>query len=157
MSGIATRPSVRQGYRVWFLIDGIVTGANAAAYLLLSQPLPGLLGSTPALYLTAGVVLAVVTVGLLTVTWSTGRLVDLAWILVAVNVAWAVASFVAAIANPFALTPVGVAWVVVQGVVVLAFGILQGWSLRAHGKHGHPRDLPGRAMIGISAGRYETA
>lgn len=130
MSSISTRPSLRRGYRLWFLIDAIVTAANAVAYLLLSQLLPSLLGSSPALYLTVGVVLAIVTAGLLTVTWSGRRPAVLARILVVINIAWAAASFVAAIVNPFDLTPVGIGWTVAQGVVVLGFGLLQARSLR---------------------------
>ena len=122
---------VGRGYRRWFLIDGIVTGANAAAYLILSQLLPELLGSTPEVYLTVGVVLAVVTAGLLTVAWSKNRRGALAVLLVIVNVVWAAASLASAVANPFGLNPIGIAWTVAQAIVVLGFGLLQIRAIRA--------------------------
>lgn len=132
MARIATTTtSVRRRYRLWFLIDGLVTGVNALAYLLLSQFLPGLFGSTVALYLTVGIILAVVTIGLLIVAWSPRRLGVLAGILVVVNILWAVASFLTAAINPFGLNGLGLAWTIVQGAVVLAFGLLQARALRA--------------------------
>jgi hypothetical protein len=130
MNSSHTQNSVERGYRLWFLIDGVITGANAAAYLVLSQVLPGLLGSTAVLYLTMGVVLAVVTAGLLTVAWSKSRQA-LAVLLIVINFTWAAASLVSAVANPFGLTAIGVIWTVAQAIVVLGFGLLQARALRA--------------------------
>ncbi|NLP83247.1 hypothetical protein HF576_05260 [Microbacterium sp. CFH 90308] len=131
MNSSNTQNSVERGYRLWFLIDGVVTGANAAAYLVLSQVLPGLLGSTAVLYLTVGVVLALVTAGLLTVAWSKSRRGTLAVLLIFINFAWAAASLVSAVANPFGFTAIGVIWTVAQAIIVLGFGLLQVRALRA--------------------------
>lgn len=121
----------RSGYRRWFLIDGVVTGANAVLYLVLNQLLPGWIGGTSALYLTVGVFLLVVTVGLLAVARSARPPAGLAWLLVIINVLWAATSFVVALVNPFGANGFGTVWTVVQGVIVLAFAILQARSLRA--------------------------
>jgi hypothetical protein len=129
-STIPTSTSLRRGYRLWFLVDGLVTGANAVLYLLLNLLLPRLLGGSSPLYITVGIVLLVITVGLLAVARSRERLGLLALLLVIVNILWAAASFLVAAVNPFGLNGFGVAWTVAQGVIVLAFGIFQTLSLR---------------------------
>ncbi|MCP2638283.1 hypothetical protein K0817_017145 [Microbacterium sp. HD4P20] len=129
-STVRTSSPARSGYRLWFLVDGLVTGANAVLYLLLNQLLPELIGGTSPLYLTVGIFLLVVTVGLLVVARSGGRPAALAWVLVVINFLWAVASFVIAAVNPFGLNGFGVAWTVAQGLIVLAFGIFQARALR---------------------------
>lgn len=115
----------RFGYRWWFTADGLVTGLNAVAYLALSTILPGPLGATPAVYLTAGAVLAVVTVGLFAVARTASSLWPLPWLLIMINLVWAAGSLVVAVADPFGLTVIGRGWVVVQGLVVAGFGIAQ--------------------------------
>lgn len=122
---LTTTNARRPGYRVWFLLDGLVTGVNAVAYLALPQILPELLGSTPATFVTAGLILAVVTVGLLAVAWARPELGALAGVLIAVNVIWALGSFVVALANPLSLSTIGIVWTVVQGLIVSAFAIFQ--------------------------------
>ncbi|MFC0681247.1 hypothetical protein ACFFGH_25740 [Lysobacter korlensis] len=131
------------GGRIWFLADALVTGANAIAYLALGHILPGLLGATSTLFFTAGLLLAVVTVGLLIAARSLKRPMFLPTLLATINAVWAAASLFIAAANPFGLTVVGVVWTVAQGVVVLAFAILQFRALKrsadALGGHGRAR------------------
>lgn len=127
MSTVATRPA----HRFWFLVDATVTGANAVAYVALHQVLLDLLGAGPVLYLAAGAVLAMVTVGLVAVASSASRPPALPEALAVINIVWAVGSFVVAIANPFDLTTAGVVWAVAQGVAVLAFAVLQLRVLRS--------------------------
>lgn len=126
MSDTAT---ARTPYRTWFLVDGVVTGTNALAYLLLHQLLPELTGSAAELYVTAGVVLLIITVALLVVACTPRRLRVLPELLAFVNILWAAGSFLVAWINPFELTALGVGWTVAQGVIVLAFAILQLRSL----------------------------
>ncbi len=117
--------------RRWFVVDGLVTGVNALAYLTLSTVLPAFLGASSAVYLWVGAVLAVVTIGLLVVGLSRRPVRGLAWLLVVVNVVWSIGSFVVAAMNPFERTVVGLVWTVAQGFVVLAFAVLQTAALRA--------------------------
>lgn len=130
MTATTSRPT-RRGYRLWFLLDGIVTGLNAIAYVVASSVVALVLGGTPTLYITAGVILLAVTAGLFVVARSKARLEVLAASLVVINILWAAVSFMVAAVNPVGFTFVGIAWAVLQGLVVLAFGLLQAWSLRA--------------------------
>ncbi|MFS0893678.1 hypothetical protein [Microbacterium sp. 179-I 3D3 NHS] len=123
-------PSLRSGYRRWFLVDGVVTGANAVAYLALHRQLSDLLGSAPTLYAVAGAILAIIAVGLLVVAFSRRRPRLLPEVLAVVNLLWSAASLVVALANPFQLNGWGVGWTGVQGVIVLAFAVLQLRALR---------------------------
>lgn len=127
MTGTTT---TRAPYRTWFLVDGVITGANALAYLCLNQLLPELLGSAPALYVTVGIVLLLVTGGLLMVARARRRQGALPELLAVVNILWAAGSFLVAWINPVGLTALGIAWTVAQGVIVLAFAVLQLRSLR---------------------------
>lgn len=115
----------RYGYRFWFLVDGVVTGANAVAYLALQRFLPDVLGSSSTLYVAMGAVLAVVTVGLLVVAFSSRRYRFLPEALAVINLVWAGASLMVAFVNPFDLNVWGVSWTGVQGVIVLGFAVLQ--------------------------------
>lgn len=136
---MSTTSATRPAYRVWFRVDGIVTGLNAVAYLALHQLLPGVLGSTAALYLAVGIILAVVTVGLLVVAWSVSRPRVLPELLATINVIWAAGSFLIAIVNPFALTALGIVWTIAQGVIVLAFAIVQFGALKIGRDHARQR------------------
>lgn len=118
-------PHLRSGYRLWFLVDGVITGANAVAYLALQRVLPDLLGSSSTLYAAVGAVLAVVTVGLLVVAFSSRRYRFLPEALAVINLVWAAASLVVAFVNPFHLNVWGISWTGVQGVIVLGFAVLQ--------------------------------
>lgn len=117
-------------YRIWFLVDAVVTGANAVAYLVLHQLLPDVLGAAPALYTTTGIILAVITVGLFVVAGSARRLRVLPELLATINLVWGVGSLALALANPFHLTGWGIGWVIAQGLIVFAFGMLQLRALR---------------------------
>lgn len=122
---MSTRQAVASRHRFWFLLDGVVTGANAVAYLVLPQLLTAVFGSTPTLYTVAGIILAVVTLGLLVVALSSRRRRVLPELLAAVNLVWALGSFVIAFVNPFHLSVWGIVWVIAQALIVLAFAILQ--------------------------------
>lgn len=140
----APDPRLLRGYRRWFLLDGVVTGANALAYLVLHRLLPDLLGSTPIFYIVIGVILAIVTVGLFLIAGASRRPRVMPELLAGINAAWAVASFIVALSNPFELSTIGIIWAAVQGLVVLTFSIVQFRSLRGTrggGMVGGPREL----------------
>ncbi|GEK79424.1 hypothetical protein [Agrococcus baldri] len=125
--------ATRVAYRRWFLLDGVVSGLNGVAYLALASMLPNLLGGDAALYVIAGIVLIVVTVGLLVVARAARRPSTLPGLLVIINALWAIGSFAVVVAEPFGLTLVGALWCIAQGAIVLAFAILQLLSLRRDG------------------------
>lgn len=122
---MSTRPALASRYRFWFLLDGVVTGANALAYLILHQLLSEAFGSAPILYTVAGIILAVVTVGLLVVVFSSRRHRVLPELLAGINLVWALGSLAIAFVNPFHLSVWGIGWVIAQALIVLAFAILQ--------------------------------
>ncbi|UFU08196.1 hypothetical protein [Ruania halotolerans] len=128
---MSTASAVRARHRTWFLVDGLVTALNATAYLALHRLLPDFLGGQVGHFLGAGVVLALVSIGLLVVAWMPTRLRVLPELLVAINAIWAVGSFTIALANPFALSTVGIVWTLAQGVFVLAMAIFQTRALRS--------------------------
>ncbi|WP_309128448.1 hypothetical protein [Microbacterium sp.] len=123
-------------YRFWFVVDAVVTGVNAVVYLSLHRVLPDVLGSSAQLYIVAGIVLGIVTVGLVIVGASSQRLRGLPELLVAVNVTWAGGSLFVALADPFGLTGWGTTWAVVQALVVSALAIVQARALRRSGTVG---------------------
>jgi hypothetical protein len=127
MSAVTVRPASR----FWFRADALVTGANALLYLALHQVLPAVLGAGRGLYLAAGAVLLVVTIGLSVVAMASSRPRVLPETLAVINVVWALGSFAVAITNPFTLTTAGLVWTVLQGVVVLGFAVLQLRALRS--------------------------
>lgn len=124
-TNVYTQGTTRFGYSWWFTVDALVTGLNAVAYLALNAVLPGVLGAGPTTYLTVGVILAMVTVGLIAVARSASSLWPLPWLLIVINAVWAVASLVVAVADPFGLTVIGRGWVVAQALVVGAFAVAQ--------------------------------
>lgn len=115
--------------RVVLRLDSAVTGANGLAYAAAAVPLAGLLGGSIPLLVGLGAFLVVVA-GVLFVA-SRGRPISARVVgaLIAINVAWVIASLtVAAVAEwP---TPVGRVWAVVQAVVVLGFVVGQALGLR---------------------------
>ncbi|MCZ4538416.1 hypothetical protein O4159_23770 [Gordonia terrae] len=126
---MTTRTGFTRGYRVWFLLDALVTGVNAAAYLLLHRWLDDVLGANPTIYLVVGVVLTAFTFTLAAVACTSRPLIGLANLLVVLNTAWSIGSIVIAIVNPYGFNGWGLAWVAAQAAVVLAFTTLQATAL----------------------------
>lgn len=101
-------------------IDSVVTGLNGLAYALVAAPLAALLGGTVPLLIGLGAFLVIVAVVLMLVSRGRPMARPAVGALIAVNIAWVIASVgVAGLADwPTAL---GRAWVVLQAVVVLVF------------------------------------
>lgn len=116
--------------RRFLLLDALVTGANALAYLAASEPLGRLLGVGSGLLLELGLVLAVYAagVGLLAArpeprTWAVRTVIE-------INLAWTVLSF-AAPALWLSPSTAGAVWVPLQALTVASFAALQYTALRA--------------------------
>jgi hypothetical protein len=125
----AARP--RRGLlRSAFLLDAGVTGLNGIAYLAGAGFLDRVLGLDAALLRGAGAFLLVfgVAVGVLGTRARIPR--PAAWIVVAVNAVWALASLAAAALGGGSPTPVGTGWILAQAVVVGGFAALQAVALR---------------------------
>lgn len=124
-TGIARPLTLRTALK----LDGAVTGANGAAYLLAAVPLGELFGMSPDLLRVLGVLLA----GFAAAVWLTAtrptipRLPTVA--IITVNAAWALASIAVAIGDVTSPTTVGAVWIVGQAVVVAGFAALQGVAL----------------------------
>lgn len=112
-------------------LDALASGGLGALLLVASGPAEELLGLPVALSLTVGGLL-LAWAGL--VAWVSTHL-RRSWVaeVVALNVAYVVASVVLALAGWVALTGLGVAFVLVQAVAVLGLTAAQAASLRAGG------------------------
>lgn len=127
-----TAPAIagRITLRTALKLDAIVTATNAAAYLLAAEPLEDLLGLSPALLRALGAVLAAFAAAVwVTATRATVPRPAVRTI-VAVNVAWALASVTVAIAGWMSPTTVGTLWIVAQAIVVAGFAELQAAALK---------------------------
>ncbi|MEE1753958.1 hypothetical protein [Streptomyces sp. SP18CS02] len=130
LAGVSRTTEPQTALRRFLALDAVVTGANGLAYVAASRPLGRLLGVGPALLLELGVLLTVFAAG---VGWlASRRRPPLAPVrlVVDVNLAWAVLSFVALVAW---LSPstAGTMWIPAQAVVVAVFAALQWSAVRA--------------------------
>ncbi|GGN87604.1 hypothetical protein GCM10011579_080560 [Streptomyces albiflavescens] len=120
----------RAALRRFLVLDALVTGANAVAYLAVSGPLGRLLGVGSGLLLELGLVLAVYAAG---VGLLASRREPRAWAVrtvIETNLAWTVLSFVA-LALWLSPSTAGVVWVPLQALTVAGFAALQYGALRA--------------------------
>jgi hypothetical protein len=110
--------------------DAVGTGANGVVYLVAAAIFGGMFGLPAALLYPIGAFLVVFAAALLVLasrpTVSRAAVV----IVMAVNIAWVVASIELLVAGWFPLTGPGVALVIVQAVVVAGFTGLQFAGLR---------------------------
>jgi len=139
VASLAFRPTAdllsRVSLRSVLRLDGAVSGANGAAYLLAAGPLGDLLGLSPGLLrLLGGVLVAfAAAVWLASARPAIARGSVLA--VVAVNALWAIASVVLAVAGVDSPTVAGTVWIVAQAIVVAAFAELQLTALRRYSGH----------------------
>jgi hypothetical protein len=123
---ILRRISLRTALR----LDAAISGANGAAYLVAAQPLGDLLGMSPGLLrILGGVLVAFAAAVALTAARADIRRPAVVAI-IAVNLAWALASVAAACAGWDSPATAGTIWIVAQAVVVAGFADLQAWALR---------------------------
>jgi hypothetical protein len=106
------------------LLDAVVTGVNALAYLFLSTVITEHLGYPAGLFLAAFVVLVLVTALRAPVSTNAVKVV------IAVNILWPVASIIALASGWLEATTLGAVWAVLQAVVVAAFAGLQAYGLK---------------------------
>ncbi|GAA5012518.1 hypothetical protein [Streptomyces siamensis] len=129
-AALARTTEPRTALRRFLVLDALVTGANAVAYLAASGPLGRLLGVGSGLLLELGLVLAVyaAAVGLLASraepsTWAVRAVIE-------TNLAWTLLSF-AAVALWLSPSTAGAVWGVLQALTVAGFAALQYAALRA--------------------------
>lgn len=127
---LARTPEPRRMLRRFLALDAVVTGANAVAYLAASGPLGRLLGVRPGLLLILGAFLAVYAAGVALTAGRHRPPAPAVRVVVEMNLAWALLSF---LALGLWLTPTtaGTVWGVVQALTVAAFAGLQHAALRA--------------------------
>ncbi|GAA2314209.1 hypothetical protein GCM10010149_76950 [Nonomuraea roseoviolacea subsp. roseoviolacea] len=115
--------------RLALAADAAVTGVNGLAYLAAAGPLADLLGPGAGLLRGIGAFLLVyaVAVGVLA-TRPVNAAATKA--VIAVNLAWTLASLVAAVADSAEFTVLGLVWTVAQALVVAVFAELQIMGLR---------------------------
>ena len=118
----------RTPLRLVLRIDAVVSGLNGAAYLLLADPLSGLLGLPVWALRAAGVFLLVFAAAV----WSIGERPAPASVRTVLtgNLLWTAASIVAVALDLGTPTTVGATWLVLQAVAVAAFALLQAGGLR---------------------------
>ncbi|NUW37306.1 hypothetical protein HTZ77_38795 [Nonomuraea sp. SMC257] len=116
--------------RLALAADAAVTGVNGLAYLAAAGPLADLLGPGAGLLRGIGAFLLVyaVAVGVLATRTAVNAAATKA--VIAVNLAWTLASLVAAVAESGEFTVLGLVWTVAQALVVAVFAELQIMGLR---------------------------
>jgi len=116
--------------RLALRLDAVVTGANGLAYLTAAGPLSDLLGLDAGFLRAVGVCLLAFTV----LVWIAGArsapAAGAVRAVVAVNVAWVVASLALAVFGLGSPSTAGTVWAVLQAAVVGAFAELQVLALR---------------------------
>ena len=131
-AGTAARSPLRSDalLRLTLRLDAVVTGLNGAAYLLAAPFLDDVLGLPTVLLRSTGVVL----LGYALAVWLVGarRTVPPGAVrtVIALNAAWALGSVLTVLTDAVSPTTTGAVWIVLQGVVVAAFAVLQVAGLR---------------------------
>ncbi|MGC9495720.1 hypothetical protein [Streptomyces sp. WG7] len=115
--------------RRFLVLDAVVTGANAVAYLALSGPLGRFLGAGSGLLLGLGAFLAVYAAGVALVAARRRPPALAVRAVVEANLAWSAVSF-AALALWLTPTTAGAVWTVLQALAVAGFALLQYAALR---------------------------
>lgn len=111
-------------------LDAVATGAVGALVLAAGPALDDLLGAPLTLLRPVGLFLVAYAAAIWTVGARPTISRPAAWAALVLNTAWAVDSLVLVVAGPFALTGLGVAFVLAQAAVVALFAALQCLGLR---------------------------
>lgn len=132
---VATRTPVRTGepsglLRLALRLDAVASGTIGAALVALGGPLDDLLGTPVAMTRPIGVLLIAYAVAVWFVAVPTPPRVPAVRAVIAVNVAWFVASVGYAVATWADLTALGATFVLGQALAVLVFAELQVLGLR---------------------------
>jgi hypothetical protein len=111
-------------------LDAVASGATALLVIVGASYIDALLGLPVSLLRGAGLLL-VPYVAFVAFVATRPRIESAAvWLIIACNVLWALASFLLLLSGKFAPTGLGIAFVVVQAVVVALLGELQYMGLR---------------------------
>ncbi|WP_406381523.1 hypothetical protein [Streptomyces sp. NBC_01618] len=116
--------------RAALVADVILTGANGVGYLALATVLDSFLGVPRPVQYAVGVFLTVYALWVLAVSRQENISRGAVTVVIALNVAWAVAGVVTVVLDALTATTVGNGWIVFQGLVVAAMGALQYAGLR---------------------------
>ncbi|PZG02576.1 hypothetical protein [Nonomuraea aridisoli] len=116
--------------RLALTADAVVTGGNGLVYLAFAGPVSTLLGPDTGLLRGIGVFLLVygAAVGLLATRRTISPAATTA--VIALNIAWTLASVAAVVTGTLGFTTVGAIWAVAQALVVAGFAELQITGLR---------------------------
>jgi hypothetical protein len=111
-------------------LDAVASGATAIVLIAGAAPLEALLGLPSALMRGAGLVLVPYVAFVAFVATRASIEAPAVWAIILSNALWAAASFLALLSGQIAPTPLGIAFVVLQAVVVALLGELQYLGLR---------------------------
>jgi hypothetical protein len=111
-------------------LDAVASGATAIVLIAGAAPLEALLGLPSALMRGAGLVLVPYVAFVAFVATRASIEAAAVWAIIVSNVLWAAASFLVLLSGQIAPTPLGIAFVVLQAVVVALLGELQYLGLR---------------------------
>ena len=110
--------------------DAALTAANGVAYIAAAGALDSVLGLSTATLVAVGGFLVAFAAGVAYVAARDERALAGAPVVVAANLAWAVASVAVAATDTFTPTTAGTVWIVLQALTVGALGASQEWARR---------------------------
>jgi hypothetical protein len=116
--------------RVSLRLDALVSAAFGALLLLAGPVLTDLLGAPLALLWPVGAVALAYAVGLWVLERQPRVAGSAAWTVIALNAAWAAASVLLLVLGGLPLTGLGIAFVLLQALIVAGFADLQFLGLR---------------------------
>lgn len=131
MTSTLPRPAGRTrggALRLWLGADAVVTGANAVVYLAAAPLVVDLVGASTGAVRTIGAFLLLFT-GYVALAAVRAPDRGAARAVVAVNLAWSVASVVVVALDALDLTAVGALWTIAQALVVGGLAVQQHRSL----------------------------
>lgn len=131
MTTITARPTTL--LRRALLLDGVASGGLGVLLTVAAGPLAGVLGGPDTLHRTVGIVLIVYGAAVLYLGTRPMISRPAAATVVVLNCGWVLASAAVAVADPWSLTALGVAFVVAQALVVAGLAALQFAGLRQLG------------------------
>lgn len=112
------------------LLDGVASGGLGVLLTVAAGPLTGVLGGPAALHRTVGIFLIVYGAAVLYLGIRPAISRPAAATVVVLNCGWVLASAAVAIADPWSLAALGIAFVVAQALVVAGLAALQFAGLR---------------------------
>ena len=114
--------------RRWFIVDALVTGVNALAYVAMGRVVAGLLGGDADQIRIIGAGLLAFALAVASFATGTGGR-RAALVVVSVNAGWVLASMLVAASGWLGVNLAGTVWIVAQACVVGVLTILQCRSL----------------------------